>query len=423
MFGWAILVPVFSTIPALIPPFQVDIDGNVDDWIFSGFSLVKTNEIVLAPPLAGHRGGAWLSTPVVNKGFTYEVSLTLSCFASGGSFGIWLAAHFGADGEICGGPRSFRGVAVLGKVVVDENDTQYIQLTSIAADNDDIAAKSDSPPFAILPVPGSEMNLTIHVSSKDGRNYVVAARSSPKWAAKAEIDHPNPPRRFFIGVTAMNLRYFMKVALRAVRFSNTTAFNESDAVFASLNPDPHVDFPRSGRLQSHRFSLLEQEMDAMNESEIPESNFSHLLHVIDELNAAAYDVASFKELNRFLQQNLQPYAEKWQKRSIKVLLYTVFMSNSVSKLLERNRALFRQFNSSAEVITSRSKQNMEDLGQLVRDAADQSNAEYDYFVEEMVTHRLVEWLIIGGIVEAVLVIGLFVVLQIQERKRINRRKK
>jgi hypothetical protein len=221
----------------------------------------------------------------------------------------------------------------------------------------------------------------------------------------------------------MNLRYFMKVALRAVRFSNTTAFNESDAVFASLNPDPHVDFPRSGRLQSHRFSLLEQEMDGMNESEIRESNFSHLLHVIDELNAAAYDVASFKELNRFLQQNLQPYAEKWQKRSIKVLLYTVFMSNSVSKLLERNRALFRQFNSSAEVITSRSKQNMEDLGQLVRDAADQSNAEYDYFVEEMVTHRLVEWLIIGGIVEVVLVIGLFVVLQIQERKRINRRKK
>jgi hypothetical protein len=416
------MLPLLSTVaqaipPALIPPFQTDIDGNVDDWIFSGFSLIKSHEIVLAPPLAGHRGGAWLSTPVKNNAFTHEVSLTLSCFAGGGSFGLWLTAHFGSDGEICGGPRSFRGVAVLGRVVVDENQTQYVQLSAVAGNNDDIARVSASP-FVVFPVVGDEVNLTVRVASKDGRNFVFAARTSPKWAAKDEILHPNPPRNFFIGVTAQNLKFFTKVALRSARFSNSTEFSEEDAVYARLNSDPHVDFPRNERLQSYRFDVVEKEIQRISDH-VPESNFSQVLHVIDELNAAAYDVASFKELNRFLQYNLQPYAEKWQKRSIKVFLYTVFMSNSVTRLLERNKALFRRFNTSAQLVTSRSRQNMEDLGKVIQDAADQSNAEYEYFVEELTAHIVSQGLIIGGIVEVLVVVVLFVILQIKDRKKVR----
>jgi hypothetical protein len=404
-----------SSSPALIPPFQVDIDGNVDDWIFSGFSLVKSNEIVLAPPLPGHRGGAWLSTPLLSKPFTHEVALTLSCFASGGAFGVWLAAHFGSDGEICGGPRSFRGIAVLGRVVVDENRTQYIQLTALPGNNDDLASVTATP-FAVFPVLHDEVNLTIRVSSKDGRSFVVVARTTPKWGGKTEILHSNPPNQFFLGITAQNLKFFTKTALRSVRFSNATTFNEEDAVYTKLNPDPHVSFPQTGRLQSHRFELVEEEMGRISDA-IPESNFSQLLRVIDELNGAAYDVASFKELNRFLQYSLQPYAEKWQRRSIKVILYTVFMSNSVSKLLERNKALFRKFNTSAELVTSRSRQNMEDLAKVIQDAADQSNAEYDFFVEEMTAHVVAKGLIIGAVIEVLVVFALFVFLQFADRKK------
>jgi hypothetical protein len=416
----SLLLTVASALPpALIPPFQTDIDGNVDDWIFSGFSLVKSHEIVLAPPLPGHRGGAWLSTPVINTAFTHEVALTLSCFSGGGSFAVWLAAHFGSDGEVCGGPRSFRGVAVLGKLVVDDNQSLYIQLSAVAGNNDDIA-HIPTTHFAVFPVLQDEVNLTIRVASKDGHKFVFAARISPKWAGKTEIAHSNPPSHFFVGVTAQNLKFFTKTSLRSARFSNSTTFNEGEAVYAQLNPDPHIDFPRDERLHSHRFDVVEKEIHRISD-QIPESNFSQVLRVIDELNTAAYDVASFKELNRFLQYNLQPYAEKWQKRSLKVFLYTVFMSNSVARLLERNKALFRRFNTSAELVTSRSRQSMEDLGQVIRDAADQSNAEYEYFVEAMTTHVVSKGLIIGGILEVVVVILLFVILEVKDRKTVRRR--
>jgi hypothetical protein len=414
-----ILTAVSGAPPALIPPFQTDIDGNVDDWIFSGFSLVKSHEIILVPPLPGYRGGAWLSTPVINTAFTHEVALTLSSFSGGGSFALWLAAHCGSDGEICGGPRSFRGVAVLGKLVVDDAQTLYIQLSAVAGNNDDIAQISTTP-FVVFPVLQEEVNLTIRVASKDGHNFLFAARTSPKWAGKTEILHSNPPPHFFVGVTAQNLKFFTKTSLRSARFSNSTAFNEDEVVYPQLNPDPRIDFPRDERLHSHRFDVLEKEINRISD-QIPESNFSQLLRVIDELNAAAYDVASFKELNRFLQYNLQPYAEKWQKRSIKVFLYTVFMTNSVTRLLERNKALFRRLNASAELVSLQSRQNMEDLGKVIQDAADQSNAEYEYFVEAMTAHVVSKGLIIGGIVEVVVVVVLFVILKVKDRKKVRPR--
>jgi hypothetical protein len=41
----------------------------------------------------------------------------------------------------------------------------------------------------------------------------------------------------------------------------------------------------------------------------------------------------------------------------------------------------------------------------------------------MIAHVVAKGLIVGGVIEVILVIGMFVILQIQDRTKLNRRKK
>jgi hypothetical protein len=367
-----LLLAAGTSLHSLVPPFHPDAWGTIENWIFGGFSMVKSPEIVVAPPLSGHRGSAWLSSPIRKNDLAVDVSLTVSCVTGGGSFGIWLTAHYGSDGEVCGGPRSFRGIAVLGNVVTDANRSHFLQLTAVSANNEDILSLPQEP-FAVFPISQSELDLTVRIRS-DSTAFTILAVTSTRAGGKTEITHPNPPSHFYVGITAMNLRYFSKIALKYVKFSNLTEFSESDAVFAPLNPDPHVPFENPDKYLNPHLNLIQSETpDSLADS--PGANFSHLMNVIDELNSAAYEVASYRELNRYLQENLRPYTDKWQKRSIKVLFYSIFMSNSVSKLLKRNRNIFRAFNESVESMTSRARDNVNEVGNIVKEARTRSDAQ------------------------------------------------
>jgi hypothetical protein len=160
-------------------------------------------------------------------------------------------------------------------------------------------------------------------------------------------------------------------------------------------------------------------------SEPPETNFSHLMNVIDELNSAAYEVASYRELNRYLQHNLRPYTDKWQRRSLKVLFYSIFMSNSVTKLLKRNQNIFRAFNESVEAMTLRTRDNVNDVGKIIKDARTRSDSDYDAFLDELGNWVLMRGLEVGAVFEVCLVALFFFVVQVRERcaARKQRRKK
>jgi hypothetical protein len=278
----------------------MDSDGQIGAWIFGGFSMVLRDEIVLAPPLSGHRGSAWLSAPTNSSSFTADINLSLSDSVGGGSFGIWLAAHLGSDGEVNGGPRKFRGLAVLGKVVVDSHSDRFLEVLAFAVDNQDVLNQKYEP-FAYLPFSG-KCPLSFLIHSRDGVHFKISANNS----VVKNIEGNNPPKQFFLGITAMNLKYFTKVSLKSVRFSSSTEFNTTGQITTNLTRNPHISFPSKQKLRSPRFELVNDEVAKLeNGTTGTEASFGAVLKVLDEINSVAFDVVSFKELNKFLKFSIQ----------------------------------------------------------------------------------------------------------------------
>ena len=180
---------------SLVPPFRPERDGNIGNWIFGGFSMIKETEIVIAPPLAGHRGSAWLSSPFENSAWACEFTFELGDFCGGGSFGVWITSHLGSAGEICGGPRYFRGLSVFGRLLTAENQSQYVQITAAVVDNEDVM-KVNEIIITTAPVVSPKLNLSIRVSSKNGNLFTIAVKSDSVWIGMKEIEHPHPPHKF-----------------------------------------------------------------------------------------------------------------------------------------------------------------------------------------------------------------------------------
>ena len=398
-----------------MPPFRPDNDGNIDNWIFGGFSMINEGEVVVAPPLAGHRGSAWLSAPFTNCVWSSEFSLELADFAGGGSFGVWLTSHLGSAGEICGGPRHFRGLAVFGKLLVNQSLAQFLRISVSVADNEDVT-KVNELVLANIPVESKTVQLRIRVSTKNGRFFIVAVNVNGTWQAMKEVEHKNAPQKWYVGVTAMNLKYFMKVGLKSVRFSKDTEFDESSG-YVELSRDPHVDFPQpSSKWKSFRFEKLNEEVDRIGTPN-SESNFSHLLEVMDELNAAACDLAKFREVNQFIRHKLQPYAQRWQKRAIKVVLYTYFIQDTVENALRDSKNLYSMLNQTAESLTLKSKENAAEVRQLFKEVSKQEDDEYSILVEQVADEVTARTLLYGSIVEVTLVIIFFVTVQCRKQQQ------
>ena len=382
--------------------------------------MIKETEIVIAPPLAGHRGSAWLSSPFENSAWACEFTFELGDFCGGGSFGVWITSHLGSAGEICGGPRYFRGLSVFGRLLTAENQSQYVQITAAVVDNEDVM-KVNEIIITTAPIVSPKLNLSIRVSSKNGNLFTIAVKSDSVWIGMKEIEHPHPPHKWYVGVTAMNLKYYMCVSLTAVRFSRNTTFEESKG-YVEMSRNPHIQFggnTENSRWKSVRFDKLNEEAKRIGTPK-SESNFSHLIEVMDEVNAAICDLASFREVNYFIRSSLQPHAQRWQKRAIKVVLYTYFIQESVRGVLSENHKLFFQFNQTVEGVTLQSQKNVNEISQIISDVSKQEDEEYSLFVDQVADEVVSRTLFYGSVAEVVLVAIFFAIVQFRRRNRVPR---
>jgi hypothetical protein len=223
----------------------------------------------------------------------------------------------------------------------------------------------------------------------------------------------------------MNLRYFTKISLLSVRFSAATDFDVVEQINVNLTTSPHIQYQIKQKLRSPRFELLNTETEKLGKGVALDTNFSTVLQAVDEVMRGAFDVASFRELNKFLRYNLQSYAQKWQQRAIKVVLYGVFVNNAVSELLQRNQRMFKFFNESIGRAGNQARESIVDLGEMLKTLRATVEQERNVMVEEAKNQVVAYGLILGFLVELGLVgiTMLFVHCKTATRRKLRKPKR
>lgn len=405
----------------LVSPFKLTNYNMIGAWTFGGYALVRKNDIVIAPPLQGHRGSAWNGIPMIGSTWSYDVVLEISQLNGGGSFGIWTTSDFGADGEICGGPRVFSGISILGKIVIDENNQHFADIYAFTNDGSDSINKlQNQEPFVTIPLVNETQLLTIRVSNNEGKISVFTKLNLENaWNGKAEISYKSESP-LFLGITAMTLRYYSCISLFRVFFDQNNKYDEDKAIYTILSRNPHVNYENVGPLKNIRFNLtsniVEEKKKKLNSSPVPDAKLETLLNEIDELNAAVYEVASFKDLNRFVKNNLVASINKWTKRSIKIALYTQLMNNTVSEVMFQNRKLFYRLNKSIEQASLKSKENLDEMNKLLNEASQIIDEDYNLFVREVANARIFKVFYGAAFIEIIVVIVLLIVMKCKSVK-------
>ncbi|KAK8883227.1 Protein ERGIC-53 [Tritrichomonas musculus] len=324
----------------LNPPFISFDNKQIGVWTIGGVSLIYNDYIILAPPLQYHRGSIWSSAQIPSNDWSMQVELSLSEGSGGGGFGIWLIEEYGKEGQLSGGPSDFTGISIIG-----ERNQSYINLKFLS---DPIKRNKT------IEIINSKLILYMQFSY----SFIKIAMFHPitkQFTSIMNITNHFDFSSSFIGITAQSDEYTSLITLQSVtfhindereafEFNNQFLKNEdiqqnddfliNNSCKKSRKPPNDVDDvahfqPKiAHRLRNPAFLSTRTEilqMEALNgkmDSQLSEpTKVSHVLNVIDEINEVSFGVASFSDLNNFIDLTIIPYAQKWNKRTQQIVDY------------------------------------------------------------------------------------------------------
>jgi predicted GH43/DUF377 family glycosyl hydrolase len=148
---------------------------------------------------------AWLSVPILSRGLTAEINVSLFESGGGGRMEIWLASEPASLFKPAGDPRK-------GLVIICEVKGPFVGISAVSVD-DEVVSVMEHSSLTMIGTSNGTPTLHLLVHSDDGIDFAVWANAVSE---KIRLKHTS--KKLFFGINAMNLKECTKFDLDSVVF-------------------------------------------------------------------------------------------------------------------------------------------------------------------------------------------------------------
>jgi hypothetical protein len=347
---------------------------------------------MLTPPLQFHRGSAWTSVEIPdNFGMAIELSIPEGTY--GGGFAIWLIREFGATGTFFGGSPHFEGISVVGRVSQAESagSIEFFVLEGRGDENFVEIVPTLEPSFWLNFSPDRSLSLELKIKEKLLFLSCDTGLGQGYYNQELEVDITD----HYLGITAQCDKQTSRFDILGVGFSvEVERFQRR--VF--LEPSSGRWFPEKPlKIRNPKFLKLRELLKNRTNS-----SADSLFELIDEFHNVLNDVATFSFVDRFVRTILDPYVDKWYRRSTKLTESIASALGVIASACNYTEALVGTFNSTLTDSSDRMTEKLISLAELVGDDAQQAAGIRFAFEVESIDLK--------GVVAYAMAIELFMVL-------------
>ena len=420
MFFSLLISFIFSATSAdLSPPFILGSDNKIGYWELGGNAVLDENLIMLIPPIQNRKGCVWTDVEIPNKD-VWEMTFSFQIpHAEGGTFGLWFVNQYAQDGTFCGGPNVFKGAALVGQIVRIRDHGIGLALSFINNNGNKHYKDFDFEPDIYFDV---QRRTPIWITARYDHGYF-------KFYSNFADESSNGEENFlfekeltvdisdnYIGITAQNERLVMNMNLLSVTFDVTVPQHKLGKRERSMgNRKPASQFTPSTvyRLRNPAFNKTIKEIQEQEKSGgiIKEgATVDEIFDIIEEVNRANYDVASFSELNSFIKNNIMNYSQKWQRRTLKLVDRVRNTRNVAGAALNYTTTIMETFRDQMQTTLSKTNEKFADLYSLLGEFGGRGidvNNDMHQMADDINKRSIVTWLSYAAVAE---VIGIVILL-------------
>jgi len=356
-----------STLADLIPPFTIEEDRKIGYWSFGGQSIIQESQVMMVPPIQFTKGYAWTNVEIPQGDWSILYEMQVSEGTTGGGFAFWFTDKYGADGPIHGGPSVFRGIGIAVSVVQLNDDTSrlaFYYLHNKGSTSFDIKDLPD--PLDVVQF-SKRKKILIEVDFS-GNKVTVSASTDPHTHMKQVFSQEFSVdlSQNYIGITAQSDVYTSRIDLYSVKFTvNKISESQREVSFGHNAPSGYYTPADSSLFRSPTLKLTSKELEKLNEGIESESDADTVLKIIDELNSASSYVASFKDVNGFVRNTIQPYSQKWHKRTLKIVENVRSARDVMGAAWNYTNQMMLAFNSTVKQSVLKTNIKIIDLAELI----------------------------------------------------------
>jgi hypothetical protein len=346
--------------------------GNLGYWQVGGSTQVEHEIIMLAPPIQYHKGHIWTNVQVPTDNWSLELDFVISESNGGGGFVIWVVDKYGADGPIYGGPSGFLGVGIHARVTQADDESFKLQFRILQNSN---ALK---PPFLkFLPSPLGSFDCRL------GQRFIVRVTftrdtvgitADKQFIGEAALQGDLSDN--YIGITAATEDRVSRIDLVMAQFLVQSPLGQHSAPLWEHKPLRNFQPAERAPLRRPYFNrtLVEYEAARAANGEVSsDAPAGTLFDVIDEVNAANFEVASFSELMNFVNDHLAVYGDKWQRRTLKIVERVQHARNVSTAAWNYTNLVMRTFNATLKSSLIKTVGKIELLGETVNESVAHGN--------------------------------------------------
>lgn len=383
-----LVLSIEDTTADLKPPYEITSMNTVGFWEFGGSSLVHEDIIMLVPPIQYHKGFLWTNVEIPQGKWGIRYNMRVS-EGVGGGFAIWFVDRYGADGELHGGPNSFLGIGIFATIKSYGAGRHNIYFNFIqSTDAQEYKYDNLPKPDAIEMFSDEPFELEI----KYDKNMITITYNKKQIISKKlDIDLS----QLYTGITAATYRETSRIDVKSIEFilEEFSPIIDVNKVRNDVSMGQHHSAyfkpEHQSLLRGDQFNITLEELskyvatggiDSASYT-TPKAEMFRVLDVIEELNAQAYQVASFSELNMFVKNNLLPYSEKWQKRTLKVIERVQEARNVAGAAYNFTTEIIKTFNSTLRQSVLKANMKIISLTEVLNENAELGIAEDEKFHE------------------------------------------
>jgi hypothetical protein len=388
--------------------------------------MIEEQSIALVPAVQYHKGYGWTDVEIPQGDWSIEFDFQIPEGNGGGGLGIWFCNSYMADGPLNGGPNNFLGIGVLVNVVTGRLREQGFMLSVRFLERTDALSPvfhmNQAGPLAVIPFDPREP-FSLALSFLKG-NVTLKLNDTELTNREVKADLKNN----YIGITAACEGRVSKFELLSVRFfadgkRKALPSFRAEEVLAEHKPSGHVYRQNTAALRGAAFNLTLAEYEKMRASGgklSGEGNADKLFDMIDEVGAVNFEVASFSDLNDFVNQRLLGYAQKWQSRTVKIVERVKQARNVAGAAWNYTQSVMEAFNSSLKQTVLKTTEKIGDLGDLLSEVGEKGIDEgraMDLLVEGVNESRIIQLILYAATIELVSVFLFFILVNIPSVKR------
>jgi hypothetical protein len=317
--------------------------NKIREWELSGSAEIYEDVIMLVPPIQFHQGCIWTRAQIPDVDWILNMTVKISEFSGSSGFGVWFIHQMGLDGSLNGGPNNFRGLALIFSVRMDYSfELEVFESESMHVDWWPGSGKSVK--LCELEDP-SVVSISIQFVKNELIVYSNDTLAMRKWISIDIKDN-------WIGITAQTNKFVSRIDLCSL-VVDLGSYAITKSKFTPRKADvlrvPRV-FEQSDEgifLRNAAFEKTTMYMIAKikgGPEMLFDSSVDEVFDVIDEVNTAENDVASFSELNLFITEKLMPFCQKWQIRSASIIDSVEKSKNASDVAWHYTQKMLRVFN-------------------------------------------------------------------------------